>query len=87
MQQIDGLEQRLQRGWSRQQQQWRSRLQQAAAELNAVSPLATLQRGYSITTAADGTLLRSSGQLQLGATLTTRFEQGRVVSRVVEIDP
>ncbi len=59
-------------------------LERASGELNAVSPLATLSRGYAIATAGD-TIIRDSQQLQPGERITTRFHQGSAVCMVEQI--
>ncbi|WP_312973945.1 exodeoxyribonuclease VII large subunit [Atlantibacter sp.] len=59
----------------------------AIAQLEAVSPLATLARGYSVTTATDGKVLKKSKQVKAGDTLTTRVEDGLIESQVTGIQP
>ncbi|MEM1062593.1 MAG: exodeoxyribonuclease VII large subunit [Planctomycetota bacterium] len=65
----------------------RDRLAAVAAELNGRSPLATLSRGYSLTSTADGRLVRSGSDVSVGDDLTTRLADGVVLSRVTDIDP
>ncbi len=62
------------------------RLQAIAGRLQAVSPLATLARGYSITTNAAGEVLVEASRAQIGDTLVTRLHAGRLVSRVTEVE-
>lgn len=82
-QQLDGYEQRLQRAMQyfigyRQQS-----LQMLARQLDSISPLQTLQRGYSITMRQpDGQVITDSSQVQPGETLVTRLAQGTVHSVV-----
>ncbi|MGE0608078.1 MAG: exodeoxyribonuclease VII large subunit [Pirellulales bacterium] len=57
-----------------------------AAQLESLSPLAVLSRGYSVTQRADGTLLRDSADLRIGEEIATRFAHGRAVSRVESIE-
>ena len=57
------------------------------AQLEGVSPLATLARGYSVTTADDGKVLKKTGQVKSGDKLTTRLEDGWVESQVIAITP
>ncbi len=60
-----------------------SRCQLAGRALNAVSPLATLERGYAIVTRhPEGTLVRSSDQLREGDLIEARLMQGQVKARV-----
>lgn len=59
-------------------------LERVSGQLNAVSPLATLSRGYAIATAGDA-IIRNSQQLQPGERITTRFYQGSAVCMVEQI--
>ena len=59
-----------------------SRLETAAAKLKAYSPYGVLERGYSLTTAADGSVVRDAAQLKGGDVLTTRLAKGTVKSVV-----
>lgn len=58
------------------------RLARAAEHLRLLSPDATLKRGYSITTRADGTVLVSAASIEVGERLTTRLADGEIASRV-----
>lgn len=62
----------------------RTRVLQAENHLRALSPLAVLQRGYSLSFRADGTLLRSADEVHAGDSITTRLRAGTVRSRVVD---
>ena len=62
----------------------RTRLDSAIREAEALSPLAILGRGYSVTAKEDGTIVRSSSQLGPGDIIRTRFMDGTVLSRVEE---
>jgi exodeoxyribonuclease VII large subunit len=54
--------------------------------LNAISPLATLERGYSITSLVDSSsIISSSNRLSIDDKIKTRFAHGYVVSQVKEI--
>ena len=59
----------------------------AIAQLEAVSPLATLARGYSVTTATDGKVLKKTRQVKAGDMLATRVEDGVIESQVTGIQP
>lgn len=57
-----------------------------SAQLNSVSPLNTLSRGYAIVTDASGKeVVQTSQSLSLGQTLKTRLGQGSFLSTVTEI--
>ncbi|NMH58992.1 exodeoxyribonuclease VII large subunit [Alteromonas ponticola] len=59
----------------------------AGQSLHAVSPLATLARGYSITFDNNQNALTSIAQTQVGQTITTRLKDGKVVSKVDALLP
>jgi exodeoxyribonuclease VII large subunit len=61
-----------------------TRIEVAARALHAVSPLATLERGFAILTrASDGTLLRSSAQCLPGDEFEARLADGQFRARVL----
>ena len=60
-----------------------SRLQKAEAQLKAYSPYGVLERGYSLTTAADGSVVRDATKVKTGDVLTTRLAKGTVESTVL----
>ncbi|ABV11441.1 exodeoxyribonuclease VII large subunit [Citrobacter koseri] len=60
----------------------RERFGNAVTHLEAVSPLSTLARGYSVTTATDGKVLKQTRQVKAGDVLTTRLSDGWVESEV-----
>jgi exodeoxyribonuclease VII large subunit len=63
-------------------------LSAASQQLHALSPLATLARGYSLTTRADdGALLHSCRDVAPGSRIETRLGDGRVLSTVAAIQP
>jgi exodeoxyribonuclease VII large subunit len=56
--------------------------------LEALSPLAVLGRGYSITFDESGTgVLRDAELVELGTAIVTRLSRGRLMSRVSEVNP
>ena len=65
----------------------RERFGNAVTHLEAVSPLSTLARGYSVTTATDGKVLKQTKQVKAGDVLTTRLSDGWVDSEVKSIKP
>jgi exodeoxyribonuclease VII large subunit len=59
------------------------RLARLAASLEALSPLAVLSRGFSLTFHQDGrSLIRSADQVRPGQLIHTRLASGRIISRV-----
>ena len=59
-----------------------ARLQKAEAQLRAYSPYGVLERGYSLTTVADGSVVKDAAVLKNGDVLTTRFAKGAATSVV-----
>ncbi|HRR33017.1 MAG TPA: exodeoxyribonuclease VII large subunit [Kiritimatiellia bacterium] len=60
----------------------RTGLAGSARQLGLLSPLAVLERGYSLTRGPDGRLVRSSRDLRSGVEMSTQFKDGHVVSVV-----
>ncbi|QJT81941.1 exodeoxyribonuclease VII large subunit [Kosakonia sp. MUSA4] len=65
----------------------RERFGTAITHLEAVSPLATLARGYSVTTSPAGEVLKKTRQVKVGDKLTTRLNDGWVESEVSNVTP
>ncbi len=63
-------------------QQANTRLERALEVLRAVSPTATLERGYAIVTHADGRIARRAADFQVGETLRARLAEGQITARV-----
>ena len=62
------------------------RLASAANTLNAISPLQTLSRGYSITSTEDGRALTDTSTITKDQLIRTRLNRGQLTSRVIDID-
>lgn len=60
------------------------RLSRLAELLDTVSPLKTVQRGYSLTLSAEGQILRRADQVQTGDAVTVKLAQGELKARVEE---
>jgi exodeoxyribonuclease VII large subunit len=55
--------------------------------LDILNPLAILSRGYSFTRSlADGRILTSSTGLKPGDQVETRLKEGRIISKVIEME-
>ncbi len=84
-QRIDDLEQRFRRAIRSALSSASGRLNAAQRQLAALSPLATLERGYAIVTRVeDGALLRASDQIATGERIEARLSRGRLRARVDE---
>jgi len=77
---------RLRTAFQRRHEQARGRLQELAAALNSLSPLAVLGRGYSLTrTLPEGKVVTDAATLTPGALLRLTFAKGEARVRVEEV--
>jgi len=84
VQRLDDLDLRLRRAWDVQRTRMMQRLQLAQRHLDAISPLATLQRGYAIVTGPGGEALMDESQVQPGDVIEARVARGRIRAQVIE---
>lgn len=85
---LDRLQQRSERALRTDLDRRRHTLGRLAAQLEALSPLAVLARGYSLTLRAkEGTILRSADSVRIGDRIETRLAAGSLVSQVESIRP
>ncbi|MCA1798542.1 MAG: exodeoxyribonuclease VII large subunit [Xanthomonadaceae bacterium] len=85
-QRLDELDLRLRRGWQRALEQASAAVTGAARALQAVSPLATLARGYAIVAdARTGKAVTDTASLALGDSLNARFARGSATVTVNDI--
>lgn len=86
-QRVDDLAEQLSRGMSQLLKTEEVRLEGFLNQLNALSPLAVLRRGYSITALWDTDKVVYSAQgVKKGDKVKTRLSQGEFVSEVLEIE-
>ncbi len=85
------LQQHQQQLWHRLQQGMNTKISNSKLSLStltraldAISPLATLDRGYSILHKADHTIIREHKQVQRGEQITARLAKGHLKLRVEE---
>lgn len=83
-QDIDHLTHRLCAGMRSASGQAAQRFGALAAALDALSPLKVLGRGYALAQTEDGTVLRSSGQVNTGDRVHVRLSKGGIVCEVRE---
>ena len=86
-QQLQQWHYRLQQGMEKQLNHSRQRFGTLSAQLEGVSPLATLARGFSVTTDAQGQVVKKTRQLHTGDLLRTRLDDGWVESQVTALQP
>ncbi|HEY8552683.1 MAG TPA: exodeoxyribonuclease VII large subunit [Thermaerobacter sp.] len=65
----------------------RRRLEALAGRLEALSPLAVLRRGYSITRDATGRVLTDAGDVRPGQRVEVQLARGRLEAEVRRVDP
>jgi exodeoxyribonuclease VII large subunit len=73
---------RLQAAGLEQLRRARERLLPLVRTLNAVSPLATLERGYSIVSTVEGAILRDPAEVEPGTLIEARLARGRIRAKV-----
>jgi exodeoxyribonuclease VII large subunit len=81
-QQLSPLRQRLQHAMQLLLSQRRQQLQFQARQLQGVSPLATLERGYAIVQDHKGQAITRQQQVSPGDVITARLHQGTLVCTV-----
>ncbi|EBU1173207.1 exodeoxyribonuclease VII large subunit, partial [Salmonella enterica] len=84
---IQQLEYRLTENIRSRLSEQRERFGNAVTHLEAVSPLATLARGYTVSTTTNGKVLKKIKQVNAGDIMTTRLEDGWLESEVKSVTP
>ncbi len=79
---LGNLEQRLERAARETLRRAREGLSPLVRTLHAVSPLATLERGYAIVSTVDGQILRDAAAAQPGLVIEARLARGRLRAKV-----
>jgi exodeoxyribonuclease VII large subunit len=79
---LNALLERLRAAGNLRLQLARERFLPLVRTLQAVSPLATLDRGYAIVTTASGEILRDAEAAAAGATIEARLAHGRIRAKV-----
>lgn len=82
---LDQLDDRLRRAMHRFVQLKRTNLQMLARNLENISPLQTLQRGYSITRTEQGNVITKAASVRLGDTLISTLADGELVSVICAV--
>jgi exodeoxyribonuclease VII large subunit len=81
-QRLDELDMRLRRAWEKSLTRATQRLLLAQRGLDAISPLATIERGFAIVTKADGSVVQDAGELKVGDSIEARVARGTVLAQV-----
>lgn len=85
-QQLDAQVTSLAAATHRQLLENRSLLERRIASLEALSPVAILNRGYALVFNADGVLVKDSSQLAAGDTVSARLARGRAEAKVISTE-
>ena len=83
---LDDLDESATRSLRRRQSRLREKLASLSARLETLSPLATLTRGYSVTTREDGSIVRDVQDVAVNDILRTQVARGKITSRVVSTE-
>ena len=83
---VDELQMRASRAISTQMTRQCERLAAVSGQLESLSPLSVLRRGYSLTS-RDDRILDDAVAVNAGDIITTRLARGEITSRVESIDP
>lgn len=86
-QQVADLAGRLRRGVRSQLQREEAHLEHTLARVRALSPRATLQRGYTILTTDDGQTVTSIAQVSPDDMVVARLIDGDIAAAVVDVEP
>lgn len=81
---LENLNRRLHISWQQSLKQQRMRLDIARRALQAVSPQATLERGYAIVTGPQG-VVRTANQIQPGVKIEAQLARGRIRGKITDI--
>jgi exodeoxyribonuclease VII large subunit len=83
---VDELELRTHRAMSRYRARTGERIRSLAGQLDSLSPLAVLGRGYSVTKrVSDGAILRVAEEVAVGESIRTQLSSGELVSRIERV--
>ncbi|MFH0796750.1 MAG: exodeoxyribonuclease VII large subunit [Candidatus Omnitrophota bacterium] len=86
-QRIDELGERLIRAQKTGLEQSRQFWESLSRHLSSLSPLAVLDRGYSITfTHPEGVVAKESDRLSIGQLISSRLAKGALISKIIEIE-
>jgi exodeoxyribonuclease VII large subunit len=79
---IEALDQRAAQSFAQRRDGEKSRLMALGATLDALSPLAVLDRGYGLVSRVGAGFVRSAEEISVGDLLDLRFRRGRAQARV-----
>ncbi len=83
---LDGYARDLERSITQNLGQWRSKLSLQAGRLDNLSPLAVLQRGYSIVFAEDGRIVKGAGEVSRGERIRVKLARGQLGCLIEDVE-
>lgn len=84
---LDEISLSMEQAIRRKAQRSREALISYASQLEALSPLQVLSRGYSVTQTLSGELIRETTSVGVGDVINTRVNDGEIISRIEQIKP
>ena len=79
---VEMSEQRMATAIQRALKTWHQSFTRLAHTLDALSPLAVLDRGYAVCLTPDGNVVRSAGDVEIGDDVKVRLHQGNLTAKV-----
>jgi exodeoxyribonuclease VII large subunit len=81
---VELCEQRLSSAIHQRLKKWHHAFAGIAHTLDALSPLAVLERGYAICLTPDGRVVRSASSVEVGSEVKVRLHEGRLSASVTD---
>jgi exodeoxyribonuclease VII large subunit len=82
---LDSLSTSIQHSMSRLLSDRKAKAQLLTHKLQALSPLAVLERGYSIVTDKNGNVIKSASGVSAGDNISIKLSDGRILADVQEV--
>jgi exodeoxyribonuclease VII large subunit len=79
---VEKCESRLEASIHQRLKKWHQAFAACAHTLDALSPLAVLDRGYAICLTPDGRVVRSAEDVEVGSDVKVRLHEGRLSAKV-----
>lgn len=83
---VEICEQRLSAAIHQQLKRWHQVFTPVAHTLDALSPLAVLERGYAICLTPEGRVIRSAAGVELDSTVEVKLREGKLTTKVIAKD-
>jgi exodeoxyribonuclease VII large subunit len=80
---VEICEQRLSNGVNQRLKKWHQAFARIAHTLDALSPLAVLERGYAVCLTPEGKVVRSSDAVEMDSTINVKLHKGSIEAKVL----